>query len=461
MKRIDALLKNEILVLLLTAFFVYFAGVWNQAIPSPDGAHRASMARELLQRDLWFPIFYQGETLADHPPLYIWLIALFFKVFGVGDVQFIAVNRILTVATVILTYFAAKTIFLKKSQASFAAILLLLTVGFYRGSIGGNLEPLLNIWLGTAFLSWCAFKKDGNTKWIYACSASIVLVFFTKGPIALWPMLFFGYLVGRNHVLPYAIPIFAFYIMVAVSLQTEVVGAFLKRYLSEQVLQSAVMGREESNPYDPFFYFRVMFKQFWPGLPLLILSVRSLKRKKWPRGRSFEALILGIGFIAAFSLVHFKLDYYIQPAFPFLAIFIASETFRYVEKHWRRWKSMLLLLSAGWFSFTLLTGINLYKIKTPELEWFGSTLKTKPGIPVVLSRTKSDDNKLQKNIHWYLGMRAVRVPHYFNFEPAIQSDAWVITNREDFKKCPFNWCYHSKVISENGDTLLLYRSYKR
>ncbi|HRK02290.1 MAG TPA: glycosyltransferase family 39 protein, partial [Oligoflexia bacterium] len=151
MKKLSTVFIRDEWLLLGVALFIYFAGIWDQSMPTPDGAHRASMAREVLERATWFPIYYQGHALADHPPLYVWLVALVFKLFGVGDLQFIMVNRVLVTIGVLLLYFAGKSIFEKKGQALFACLMLLVTVGFYQGSVAGNIEPLLNIFLIGAF----------------------------------------------------------------------------------------------------------------------------------------------------------------------------------------------------------------------------------------------------------------------------------------------------------------------
>ncbi len=462
MKKLSTVFIRDEWLLLGVALFIYFAGIWDQSMPTPDGAHRASMAREVLERATWFPIYYQGHALADHPPLYVWLVALVFKLFGVGDLQFIMVNRVLVTIGVLLLYFAGKSIFEKKGQALFACLMLLVTVGFYQGSVAGNIEPLLNIFLIGAFLSWCRFRKKAKPIYAILCSSAVIMAFLTKGMVALWPFVFFGWKFlqksSRRHAASFFVPLFLFYISLVFLARGEVFGDFLKRYLSEQVLNSMVEGREESNSFDFLFYFRVLVRQYWPVLPLFVLAVRRLRIADWVGGLERDALIFGLGFFAGFSMAHFKLDYYVQPSFAFFAVFTAAYTFKIVERQWSRWRVGILIASGIFFAFVSLFGPKLHKNRTPEVEYFSQTILTKRDLPIVLSRTPNDDNRLQKKFHWTLNQRTVRIPHYYKFEEAIFTDAWVLTNRKDFEACPFNWCHQSKVVADDGKTILLLRT---
>ena len=108
---------------------------------------------------------------------------------------------------------------------------------------------------------------------------------------------------------------------------------YVTDYWSRQVWGTAIEGRNLSNSLDLWMFFRWLKNGFIPGLPFLIFSLIQLllsyfKRnaKDQPDRNTIAARVslisVGVLFVCI-TPIRFKMDYYFNPAFPFLALLSA------------------------------------------------------------------------------------------------------------------------------------------
>lgn len=90
------------LLLVIVSLIVLLPGIRTASLFERDEAAYAQMSREILESGQWIVPPYLGEPWMGKPPLALWLTAISFRVFGVGEWQARAVSVAATVACVLL-----------------------------------------------------------------------------------------------------------------------------------------------------------------------------------------------------------------------------------------------------------------------------------------------------------------------------------------------------------------------
>jgi len=76
---------KDITVLLLVASFVLLWNLGTGSLTSWDEAVYAQVAKEILISNNWIDLTHMGNAWSDKPPLYMWMTAIFYKLFGVNE----------------------------------------------------------------------------------------------------------------------------------------------------------------------------------------------------------------------------------------------------------------------------------------------------------------------------------------------------------------------------------------
>lgn len=443
------------------AFGFFIVGIDRIPVPTVDGVVRASMARNMVESGQLWPIVYEGRIFADHPPLYIWLTALSYKIFGVSDFAANLVPRLFAFLTVLVTALIALQAGLSRGTALAAAFILCLTRDFVLSSVRGYIEPLLEFWIYAGVYFTLRYANTKSVINAAAAGVSVWLAAYSKGPVALWPFLFCLFFLRQAR--PLSAYLGGFAACTAIwAVWNEVNGhwPYWSRYLHEQVLGSALEGRGGAQRFEPFYFLDVLFKYYWPWLPLFVWSVYRAVRAKRLELRH-AALVLALGFIGGFSLMKWKFWYYIAPAYPAMALLIAA-TFKDRLSRWfdRPGAAKKFSYAAfSWIIFASVVPIHLHRERVPEVMAFKETIVNSPVPgPVWFLHSSKDHNMIATSGEWYFDKRIVAK---VDNEPAwaankLKSPAWIMTDLEFFKSCKTEWCKRSELIQSVDKSALLY-----
>ena len=77
--------EGHVLFLAALSGVVLFANLHQGDLSGYDDAVYAHEAREVLRSGDWFTLKLNGYADFDKPPLFVWLVAISFKIFGVTD----------------------------------------------------------------------------------------------------------------------------------------------------------------------------------------------------------------------------------------------------------------------------------------------------------------------------------------------------------------------------------------
>lgn len=461
---------------------ITLAGASQKLVSPVDASMRASMARHIVETGTLFPPYYDGAALLDHPPGYIWSIAASFKIFGTNDFAAQFPGRLSAFLSLLLTWFIARRIGLGELAAFFSVFVLGSTRDFILIAMQGGIEPLLNLWswLGFFFIlplrGQLRLAADPSSLMRTALAAMCVLLAaFTKGPPAVWPLLFFMAVLvfyGGNikrrlfHLLVFFAALvagallWAWYIFAAGDLW------YWKWYWQDQVLGSALRGRNMQQGFEPLYFIQVLLKDYWPWLPLLLLSLylqaKAVLRWRLPHP-GVLALLFAAGFFAGFSIVKWKFWYYIAPAFPGFALFIAFAVeqralFTRIAEKLRLGKTVLAL-SLLWILVISIFPIRLSSGRIPEIQVFKETMRDSPSaMPVWFVNHPGDHNMYATSGNWYFNRIVRKVTDVAAWENGLRGPAWIITGAEEFRSCKRDWCKNAGFTQTTGSSTLLYLS---
>lgn len=472
---------NYFISLFLLCVVVFFISLKGTRLTSIDACIRASIARSVIETGSWYPPLYENKVLVDHPPLYTWSIAESFKWFGINDFAADLVGRIYALGSVLFVYGIGLLFQLPVFYAFLSAFIFLFTRDFILITIRGGIEPAFIFF---SLMSWFFLilghqKKSALQKsYLIFSGISVVLCAFTKGPPALWPLIFslmYSVLQDlKNKQFKTIYPILG--ILFGVSLWTKWVlnshtESYWLRYWNEQVLGSALKGR--GNPENHWlYYFQILGLTYWPWLPFYIVSIFysfknlvktfSLSRiiekysNAYPDGLLNLSILYSFGFLFGFTIVKWKLSYYIVPLFAGSALSIGSFLYLFRKKYFQRIQFSFDLSKwiSGFCSIIILifymTG---FKSQTDRLVEFS---ELKPFLinkkePIVFYKNSNDLNEYSTQSFWHFNkVLENRLPKAGDF---------VLTNPTSSFECQIETlkiCSEFKLIKMTAKTSLFY-----
>jgi 4-amino-4-deoxy-L-arabinose transferase-like glycosyltransferase len=185
--------------LLVGAAAALLAGIGTGAVDRSQEARVLETAREMLGAPgrRWLVPEVNGHVRLQKPPLAYWLSAVAFELAGVGEGRGRVPFALVGVATVALTYAGARWLFTPRA-ALLAAAALLGSELFFRHSRLAETDGPAALFVTAAVLAlWRGFERfgTGGTRaavlWFNLASLAMALAALTKGPPALYPLLFF------------------------------------------------------------------------------------------------------------------------------------------------------------------------------------------------------------------------------------------------------------------------------
>lgn len=332
------LLPGLLLALAAAAFFI---GLGDAPIERAE-IYFLDAARAMVERSDWLVPYYRGQPFYDKPALTYWLLALSFELFGPSLFAGRLVAGLLAMATLLATGLAARRLIApgddgrpseSGNTAAFFATTILGTsyafVSFARLTMSDMLLTLLTLVAGALYLR---SETANQPRLLVLCGTVLGLGFMTKGPIA-W--IFFGALLLAFALVERRLPRIFNPLGLLGTLAAFVVGLlwFAFVYLREGIeplkwfFLRENFQRFAARTYDaaePFWFYLPVYAA--EGLPWSILAMPALVFAWRPQSpRILRVLLLWSALmLVPLSLSRGKIDYYLLPLLPPLAIVIGA-----------------------------------------------------------------------------------------------------------------------------------------
>ena len=198
-------IRNNFLLYILLGFstWLFFYRLDYQSLTSWDEAWYASISREIITKNDWLNLRFNGQSYFDHPPMGFWLMAVSYKFFGVSEFSTRLPSALSGVLSVTLLYLFGQYAFKKKEIGFVAGMILATCVWYVLRARSGNLDALfLFFYIATVFTAFLCTK---SFRWFPVCMMMFGTLIMTKtlagtsaGILILWLILPYAFKSKRN-----------------------------------------------------------------------------------------------------------------------------------------------------------------------------------------------------------------------------------------------------------------------
>ena len=422
--------RNAFFVLLIIVGFNILFGIGGFPLTDPDEPAYAETAREMLVfKDYLSPRIF-NEFWYDKPPMYYWLVAAAFKIFGVSEFAARLPAALMGIFTVLAVYFSTTKLFNERAGFWSGIVLGTCINLFYMGKASVTDTTLLFFMTGALL---CFLHEQ---YWVmYICMG---LATMTKGPIGIvFPgTIIFLYLVCRGelrrllkmHILP----------GIVVCLLVTGPWYYCMYQLHGMDFINTFLGFHNltrfTTPEHPtrvlwYYYLPVIILGIFPWTGILFQSIKATVTDS--RSSDLRYLVFmqvwWIFVLVFFTISKTKLVSYILPLFPALAIMVGWNIDRMMRENGGRYLSwavgsglMFLIMGIGWM---------VGGRAVPELTFGGYILggiTLLLGLAIVVALVVYRDASLGAWLHVATGVITMFIALAFLF-PNIQDDFSVRT----------------------------------
>ncbi|MFO0947482.1 MAG: glycosyltransferase family 39 protein [Planctomycetota bacterium] len=360
-------------LLFAVSLAIHWAGNGSTNLWDRDEPRFATATREMKARGDWIVPTFNGDLRPDKPILVYWLMRLSYTVFGDGP--FGALFSGIAGSLACMVVYSLGSRMFDRRVGLLAGWLLALSPMLVVESKLATVDAILLLFIATCFYAVWRAMTEPESKWpavLFWMSLSAALL--AKGPVAI------GVLAAG--LVPFAmwekdgqvfhglrwkwgLPLTLVLVLpwcVAVQLATE--GEFLNRAIGHHVVKRSLQPLENHRGF-PGYYVITLFGVMAPWAWLLPWSVKE----HWSRFRADRRLRFllcwSIGTLVLFELVRTKLVHYYLPAYPALALWLASALLGRFETSligarrldWHLWLGAVLgglVIGAGMVGFAVI-----------------------------------------------------------------------------------------------------------
>jgi len=313
------------ILILASSIFIFFSKIASFPLRNWDEAWYAEIIKNMAsgKYGILMP-FWNGRYYFDHAPLYFWLSASVFKIFGSGEWQSRFVSAVAAILASYLIFLIGKK--LKDETTGFISVLVFLTfAGVVIRFAHGNLDALLICFFLASFYFY--LKSEEKKIFGFAAGVLIGLGFLIKSwGVGLFPLvLIFTYAHVKEKKLPRNL-LLIISGAILFSSWWYILGIFR---FGSQFINWYILSPSEGRFTDPFAnfsleYFRFLIRDvgFWLLLPFAYLALRFKNIKKLDKNIIAPFLLLSAIFVSFLNFLSDKSDWYIIPALALISLVI-------------------------------------------------------------------------------------------------------------------------------------------
>lgn len=331
---------NYFVLLFLLATVFLFSNLWVGDL-GLDSCAYATISRSILRTNDWIvPHYEHCKEYSDcwlHPPLFYWMTAVSFKIFGVNEFAARFISALLGVWTILLVYLIGSRTSGSHKIGFLSGFVLLTTHQFLDLSRKCQLDvPLAFFITLSVYLFILALQK--NKKYYLLLGLSTGLAILTKGlpALSILIIIFFFFLFTGDLKFFISLKFLVFILSLGLTLCIWVIpliysgelNNFLNNYFTNQILtnlvgnESTKVGGIFEKALGYFWYIKTLAKQYWPWLPFLVFSLYMGIKKRKENTLLLIFIFWIIVIIFGFSLGSIKFYRYLAPFYPASAVLI-------------------------------------------------------------------------------------------------------------------------------------------
>jgi len=318
----------------LLAGLVIFAPIRTGDLAGYDDCRYSIVAKDILETGNWMDIRVDGGPALEHPPLFPWMQAALFSVFGMSDTLAKLPSAICGFLTVLLTGWAARRFTGDPFLAVLAMFVLATSIYFLKYAARAMTDVPFTLFFLCAVCAW--LLAESEPRWYLAVGLFIALAQMTRAMMGLsLPILFAIDLFVRPR------RIASRYIVSALAIAFVPPLAWYAQWIyrygaSFFAVHSLFLHDEVYGALSPAWrrytgapeYLWMISKSYWPWLPAMIAGIIVIVRNKDRRLRFLIFWIVVVFGLCA--ITRSRVLRYMLPAYPAFAILAAIGIFAFV-----------------------------------------------------------------------------------------------------------------------------------
>ncbi|MCC7213108.1 MAG: glycosyltransferase family 39 protein [Candidatus Brocadia sp.] len=337
----ERLTKKDIpflLGLISLGFVLFLFYTWSMPLIDPDEPRYASAANDMVTNNHWIVPHFNGAPRINKPPLFYWVIAISYKIFGISEFSARLPATLAAIGTVLITYLWGKRLEDRKN-GFWAGVMLMASPLFFFISRLCITDMLLTFFVCASlylfFIEYTAANKNNLRRLFLYFLLS--MVFLVKGPVGilLFILITMGFLlwirdfqsIRRLWYLPGFLLFLGIICAWGIPFWLSLGKKQIFTLLSQEMSGRFVSGYAHPQPF--YYYVPVFFMGFFPwSLFVFIPCIPILKQgQSMPSEEKRQVYFFCSWFILTvtfFSLSHSKLMTYILPISPSIALLTKS-----------------------------------------------------------------------------------------------------------------------------------------
>jgi 4-amino-4-deoxy-L-arabinose transferase-like glycosyltransferase len=335
--------KKRLLILTLLAALLIFPGLHRKGLAGYDDAYHAHEGREMATSGDWGSIRFNGKFSFDYLPMFCWMEATSFKVFGINDSAAKFPTGLLGLATIVLLYFLTFELTGQDWLSLLVMMVLMSTQFFLKLATHAMTDVPFTFFFSLAiFLYLKGLKKPA---YLALLGVPVGLAMLTRSVIGLLPLgVILAHLLLTKHYKLLFSPWLALGALLALAFPSAWLAVQVHRHGSAALSShlSFVLGKaragEAASPWSTLLNYPIaLLKYYWPWLPFLLAGLVQAARATMARRDKVGTLLIAwvLVVIVPFSLVHTRYPRYILPAFPAFSILSAMALDRWLPERRR------------------------------------------------------------------------------------------------------------------------------
>ncbi len=373
-----------LIIILLFAFFGMFGKLSVSDLQPLGSAAHAAISREILRTGDWLTLHWPHcEDFKDFyqfPPLFFWLQAICFKIFGISDATAKFVSSFFGVLTIVLVFYLGKIITKNDYVGFLSSLTLILHPYFFRHARKCELETGLIFFVSLGILFFIISEKN-KKEWLLSLSGiSTGLGFLYKGPPAYCvPAVIFIYYILTKQYKKILSTYYIFSLLISILVPMLWIvpqliykgNAVIEKFFINQILWS-LQGRSAryislvDKLKNYLFFIPVFFSYYLPWSITGIFGVIKVVKEK---AKYFYSLLIWVAVVwIGFTIAGYKDDYYLLLFWPGWAVINGKILTEWTYKIKDKLTNTFLALSIAFALLVLFAPIKFDKIRNPEFK---------------------------------------------------------------------------------------------
>lgn len=329
---------GALIILIMLCSYPLFLNLGRLSLRMWDESRNAINAYEMLNDHSFIVTHFNGQpdNWNSKPPLLIWVMAFFMKLFGPTMLAVRLPSALAALAISVFCFWLGKRQLNSRLPGFIAGLVLSSSVGFvdYHAARNGDFDAMLSMWMFLYVMLFFVYLQTAKQKHLILFTICLTFGILTKGIAAcmMLPALLLFVLLFKQYR-----PFFkqrSFYLIPITGLVVGLSYYFLRELLSpgylSSVIENEITGRylatNEGHLAPWYFYFQLMYEahyRIWIWcIPIAFVVTQFLAKDKKTKQMNVLLLIATGVYLLVISYSETKLPWYDAPLYPLFAMTI-------------------------------------------------------------------------------------------------------------------------------------------